>query len=195
MALWPDRANHGAVSFVSFRADRPPNRWNQLMTDSSTLIHPDLEDPDLLLTSARALSRLASTGQPVSFGAADVAVPAPVARMMARALVELASGNAVGLGVFGSELSTQQVADLLGVSRPFVVKEIEEGRLPARKIGPRRRVTRADFLSYRDRLNTDRQQALDGLARLDEALGVADTLPDTDTTIVSAQNGERGTHG
>lgn len=165
------------------------------MTDSGALIHPGLADPDTLQTAARTIARLASAGQPVSFGSADAAVPAPVARMMARALAELASGNAVGLGVFGTELSTQQVGDLLGVSRPFVVKEIEEGRLPARKVGPRRRVTRADFLAYRDRFNADRQHALDELARLDAALGLAGTRPDGDTTVPSAQNRARGTHG
>jgi len=165
------------------------------MTDSGTLIHPGLADPDTLQTAARTLARLASAGQPVSFGPAEATVPAPVARMMARALAELASGNAVGLGVLGSELSTQQVADLLGVSRPFVVKEIEEGRLPARKVGPRRRVSRADFLAYRDRLTTDRQHALHELAAIDHELGLVNSVPASDTTIGSPKNRASGSNG
>ena len=71
-----------------------------------------------------------------------------------------------------AELTTQRVADLLGVSRPFVVKEIDENRLPARKIGTHRRVLFQDLMAYKKRIDAERQRALDELSALDEELGL-----------------------
>lgn len=62
---------------------------------------------------------------------------------------------------------------ILGVSRPFVVKEIEEKRLPARKVGTRRRVMFGDLMNYKQRSDASRQQALDKIAALDEELGLS----------------------
>ena len=70
-----------------------------------------------------------------------VEIPASAAELLVRLLNQMAQGNAVTLIPIHAELTTQQAADILGVSRPFVVKEIEEKRLPARKVGTRRRVT------------------------------------------------------
>jgi excisionase family DNA binding protein len=85
----------------------------------------------------------------------------------------MAQGNAVTLIPIHAELTTQQAADILGVSRPFVVKEIEEKRLPARKVGTRRRVMFGDLMNYKQRSDAGRQQALEKLAALDEELGLS----------------------
>jgi excisionase family DNA binding protein len=99
-------------------------------------------------------------------------IPASAAELLMRALSEMAEGNAVTLIPIRSELTTQQAADILGVSRPFVVKEIEERRLPARRVGTRRRVMLTDLMTYKQRSDASRQQALDALAELDENLGL-----------------------
>lgn len=99
-------------------------------------------------------------------------IPAPAAELLVRALSQMAEGNAVTLIAVSTELTTQQAADILGVSRPFVVKEIEERRLPARKVGTRRRVMFSDLMTYKQRSDATRQQALDALAELDENLGL-----------------------
>lgn len=99
-------------------------------------------------------------------------IPASAAELLVRALSEMAEGNAVTLIPIRTELTTQQAADILGVSRPFVVKEIEERRLPARKVGTRRRVMFSDLMTYKQRSDATRQQALDALAELDENLGL-----------------------
>jgi excisionase family DNA binding protein len=84
----------------------------------------------------------------------------------------MAQGHAVTIIPVQSELTTQQAAEILGVSRPFVVKEIEERRLPARKVGTRRRVMLGDLMTYKQRSDASRQRALADLAALDEELGL-----------------------
>jgi excisionase family DNA binding protein len=84
----------------------------------------------------------------------------------------MAQGHAVTLIPMHAELTTQQAADFLGVSRPFVIKEIEEGRLAARKVGTHRRVLFNDLLNYRRTLDEKADRAMDRLAELDQQLGL-----------------------
>jgi excisionase family DNA binding protein len=70
------------------------------------------------------------------------------------------------------EISTQQAAELLNVSRPYLVKLVESGALPHRKVGPRRRLHLEDVLTYRARLDMQRQAALQALADDLQELGL-----------------------
>lgn len=102
-----------------------------------------------------------------------VEIPAAAADLLLRLLTQMAQGNAVTLIPIHAELTTQEAADLLGVSRPFVAKEIEARRLPARKVGSRRRVMFGDLMTYKRRSDADRQRALAELAALNDELGLA----------------------
>jgi excisionase family DNA binding protein len=68
------------------------------------------------------------------------------------------------------ELTTQEVADYLNVSRPYVVKLIESGKLPARLVGTRRRVSFTDLINFDEEDRKTRRAALDELARIDQEL-------------------------
>jgi excisionase family DNA binding protein len=70
------------------------------------------------------------------------------------------------------ELSTQDVAAFLNVSRPFVVKQIEAGRLPCRKVGRHRRVLFEDLLAYQQALRQETEDALQALADQGQELGI-----------------------
>ncbi len=72
------------------------------------------------------------------------------------------------------EVTTQQAATVLNVSRPTVVKLIDDSVLPARRVGSHRRVLLSDLLEYRDKLVAERRAALDEMARDAEELGLYD---------------------
>ncbi|MEZ6212185.1 MAG: excisionase family DNA-binding protein [Phycisphaerales bacterium] len=127
--------------------------------------------------SSRRLSKIVKRDRPLRLTTTDegretVEIPAAAAELLVRLLAEMARGNAVTLIPIHAELTTQRVADLLGVSRPFVVKEIEENRLPARKVGTHRRVLFHDLIAYKKRMDANRQKALDDLSALDQELGL-----------------------
>ncbi len=136
---------------------------------------PSPDDIALARKSAPILAALLHAGDPLRLQTPDAApldLPAPAAQLLLRLLDEMAQGNAVTLIPMHAELTTQQAADFLGVSRPFVIKEIEQGRLPARKVGTHRRVLFRDLLDYRARKRAAQQQALDELSRLSQEMGL-----------------------
>lgn len=73
-----------------------------------------------------------------------------------------------------SELTTAQMAQLMNVSRTFIVKEIDQGRLPARKVGTKRRIAHADAIAYQRRMAQQRTDALAELAATSRDLGLYD---------------------
>lgn len=86
----------------------------------------------------------------------------------------LASGQAVTLIPLDKELTTQQAADLLNVSRPFLVKIIEEGKIPYIKVGRHRRILMEDLLKYKAHRDKIRKETLQELTDLSQELGLYD---------------------
>ena len=101
---------------------------------------------------------------------AVVDLPRPLARVVAAALAAVADGHAVEVRTVAEELTTQEAADLLRVSRPFVVKLVDGGEVPARRVGTHRRLWRADVLAYRERMRAATADALQELADDAQAL-------------------------
>jgi excisionase family DNA binding protein len=102
----------------------------------------------------------------------ELVLPPSALRLLVRALAELGQGNAVTLTPVGAELTTQQAADLLNVSRPHLVKLLDEGAMASRKVGSHRRVLLEDLLAYKRELEAKRHAALDELTALSQDLGL-----------------------
>ena len=95
----------------------------------------------------------------------DVTVPRAAYQLLLESLAQLSNGNAVTVVPVHAELTTQQAAALLNVSRPHLVHLLEDGALPFRKVGTHRRVLAEDVIAYRLRDDEKRRQAADGLPK------------------------------
>ena len=101
-----------------------------------------------------------------------IAIPPGALRLMVGMLNQVGQGRAVTVLPQNTELTTKEAADYLNVSRPYVVKLIEEAKLPARKVGTRRRVALEDLLRFDEQQRARQRAALDELARIDAELGL-----------------------
>ncbi len=99
-------------------------------------------------------------------------LPHAAAHLLTEMLKEMAAGNAVTLLPVEVELTTQQAADLLSVSRPYLVGLVRNGTLPARMVGNQRRLPLKDVLAYKAATRAKRREALRELAALDQELGL-----------------------
>lgn len=102
----------------------------------------------------------------------EVQVPLSVVRMLVETFKQMAQGHAVTLIPIHSEVTTQQAADLLNVSRPFLVKLLDEGRIPHKKVGRHRRIRFEDLMTFKRKDDLEREAAFDELVALSQELGL-----------------------
>jgi len=87
-------------------------------------------------------------------------IPISAFRLLADILEQMARGNAITLIPVNAELTTQQAADILNVSRPFLIKLIEDGQIPYRKVGTHRRIRFEDLMVYKRDIDNKRRDVL-----------------------------------
>lgn len=102
----------------------------------------------------------------------SVELPTSAVRLLIELLAEMANGNAVHLIPVHAELTTQEAADILKVSRPFLVKLLDSGEIPFHKIGTHRRVLYRDVAAYKQQIDQQRETALDELAAQAQKFGM-----------------------
>ena len=137
----------------------------------STLTHdpvaPSQDDVRLAKASSRRLAPFLHRSLKVTLGETDeqVELPAAAVRLLVELLAAMAEGKAVTLIPIHAELTTQQAADLLGVSRPFLIKQLEDDVIPYRRVGTHRRVLFSDLMKYKHEIDEKRINALDELTQ------------------------------
>jgi excisionase family DNA binding protein len=99
-------------------------------------------------------------------------IPAAAYRLLVDALTQMAQGNAVSLIPINGELTIQEAADLLNVSPPFLIEQIEAGKILDRKVGKQRRIRFNDLMAYTERIDQATSQALDEMVTISEELGL-----------------------
>ena len=99
-------------------------------------------------------------------------IPVSALRLLVDALSQLGEGNAVKLVPIHAELTTQEAADILRISRPTFIKLLDEGLMSFTKVGNRRKVRYTDILNYKELLEVQRRTSLVELSVLDQKLGL-----------------------
>lgn len=148
-----------------------------LLPENFETVAPSEADTRLALESSRLLATH-NLGKRSSIRirleddeAEPVSVPASAVRLFLQVLSEMSRGNAVTLIPTHAELTTQQAADLLNVSRPYVVKLLDEGKMPFRTVGKFRRIRFEDLMAYKRKDDELREKFADELTALSQELG------------------------
>ena len=143
---------------------------------STPPVVPSAKDVEVARDSSRLLAACIGRGKTATLrvidGKQDITVPVSALRLLVDILAQMARGNAVTIVPYHAELTTQQAADFLQVSRPHLVGLLERGDLPYRKVGTHRRIEFKDLVSYRERSRVKRRKALDELAGEAQELGL-----------------------
>jgi excisionase family DNA binding protein len=99
-------------------------------------------------------------------------LPAEAVTLLLSILEQMAAGHPVVLVPQNTEMTTQQAADLLNVSRPHLISLLEAGKLPFRLVGTHRRIRYEDVMAFKQRSEAERRQALEELTAEAQRLGM-----------------------
>ena len=144
-----------------------------LLSDFPETITPTPDEAILAQESSRRLAPFVATMrknplqlriQPADAPEETISIPASAFRLLNDILTQMAQGNAVTLIPVHAELTTQQAADILNVSRPFLVEQLEKSVIPYRKVGTHRRILFKDLMEYKQAMDRNRLKTLDELA-------------------------------
>jgi len=152
-----------------------------MLADIQKAVPPTAADAQLALESSRRLTQFLAARpkkalrvriEPENEPEESISIPVAAFRLLNSILTEMAKGNAVTLIPVHAELTTQQAADILNVSRPFLIEQLEKGVIPYRKVGTHRRVMFKDLMEYKQTMDHNRLKALEELSVIDQELGL-----------------------
>ena len=135
-------------------------------------------DLTALLDLGRFLEHHTEPGLLLGPDGEQVPLPEEVYRVLVEVVQAMREGKAITLVPRTQRLTTQEAADFLGVSRPTLVKLLEEGKIPYEQPGRHRRIMFTDLLDYQERLREDRRAALDRMTEDASEAGLYDGAPE-----------------
>ena len=135
-------------------------------------IIPSEQDMQIAAESSRALSSLLDQDNQTfelklkdNKEATTIDIPASALHMLFSILTQMSDGNAVTLIPVHAELTTQEAANLLNVSRPFLIGLLDDNKISYRKVGTRRKILFTDLMHYKDSMYNARISTLDNLSK------------------------------
>jgi excisionase family DNA binding protein len=130
---------------------------------------PSEREAIIARTSKQLLARYAREDQSLTVQVMDadhdepIELPAGAVTLLLDILGAMASGQGVTIIPEDAELTTVQAADILHVSRPFLIKLLDEGQIPYRRVGKHRRIRMEDVMNYKQAIDQQREAVLDQL--------------------------------
>ena len=131
---------------------------------------PSAQEAAIARASGQLLSRYARSKVPLKLRVTDseqvepIELPAGAVALLIDILEAMAAGQGVTIIPENAELTTVQAADVLNVSRPFLIKILDEQKIPHRKVGKHRRIRMEDVMTYKASIDAERESVLDQLA-------------------------------
>ena len=131
---------------------------------------PSALEAEIARASGQLLSRHARSKAPLKLRVSDrgqaepIELPAGAVALLMDILEAMAAGQGVTIIPENAELTTVQAAGVLNVSRPFLVKLLDEQKIPHRKVGKHRRIRMEDVMAYRASIDAERERVLDQMA-------------------------------
>jgi excisionase family DNA binding protein len=138
---------------------------------------PSADEANLAKETGRLLAARPARA-PLQLGFVDdperrgIKLPESAVRLLIKILEEMARGNAVTIIPVHAELTTQEAADLLNISRPSLIELLNAGEIEYRKVGTHRRVRFEALMAYKRKNEAARAAALDALAAYDQEIGI-----------------------
>ncbi len=147
------------------------------MNTSSTIerpnpVLPTEKDTELAAAASRTLARTTNKELRVRLNDVELELPKAVSTLIYHILTEMGKGNAITVIPIHAELTTQEAADLLNISRPHLIRLLEDKKIPFHKVGTHRRIKFTDLQNYRSNFNSAREDAMQELAEQAQELGM-----------------------
>jgi excisionase family DNA binding protein len=134
---------------------------------------PTPQDTELATRASQVLARKAEADVKVRLDDnTEVTLPKAATRLLHYLLTQMSLGNAVTLIPIHAELTTQEAADFLNVSRPYLIKLLKAKRIPYHMAGTHRRIKFTDLETYRKNVEKERETVMEELARQAQELGM-----------------------
>lgn len=132
---------------------------------------PTALDAAIARSTREALSPYGGMDRPLKLRVRDseqeqpIDLPAGAVDLLMHVLEAMAAGQGVTLIPESAELTTVQAADVLNVSRPFLIKLLDQKAIPHRKVGKHRRIRMEDVMAYKNAIDREREEVLEQLTR------------------------------
>ena len=140
-------------------------------TSAHRQLPPTPQDAAIARSTREALSPYGGMDRPLKLRVRDseqgqpIDLPAGAVDLLMQVLEAMAAGQGVTLIPERAELTTVQAADILNVSRPFLIKLLDQRAIPHRKVGKHRRIRMEDVMAYKDAIDRERERVLEQLTQ------------------------------